>query len=46
MSLRQRKYALDIINECGLLEAKPVAFPIEENHQLTKASGLFFDIVD
>ena len=39
MFLCQRKYALDIIEECGLLGAKPVEFPIEENHKLTLASG-------
>ena len=39
MFLCQRKYALDIIEECGLLGAKPVEFPIEENHKLALASG-------
>ncbi|CAH9143337.1 unnamed protein product [Cuscuta epithymum] len=37
--LTQRKYALDIITETGLLGAKPVAFPIEQNHDLAKAVG-------
>jgi len=36
--LCQCKYALDIINECGLLGAKPVEFPIEENHKLALAT--------
>jgi len=35
----QRKYALEIINECGLLGAKLVEFPMEENHKLAVASG-------
>jgi len=33
MYLCQRKYALDIIST-GLLGSKPVAFPLETNHQL------------
>ncbi|CAH9113334.1 unnamed protein product [Cuscuta europaea] len=32
--LTQRKYALDIISEVGLLGAKPAAFPIEQNAAL------------
>ena len=38
MFLCQREYLVDIIDECALLEAKPMAFPIEENHKLAKAS--------
>lgn len=37
--LSQRKYALDIITETGLLEAKPSPIPIELNHKLSSASG-------
>ncbi|XP_074290587.1 uncharacterized protein LOC141617305 [Silene latifolia] len=37
--LSQRKYALDIISETGLLGSKPVATPIEQNHRLGLASG-------
>jgi len=37
--LCQRKYALEIIEECGLLGAKPVEFPLEINHKLALASG-------
>jgi len=37
--LCQHKYALEIINECGLLGAEPANFPIEENHKLALANG-------
>ncbi|KAG7539387.1 Reverse transcriptase RNA-dependent DNA polymerase [Arabidopsis suecica] len=37
--LCQRKYAVDIINETGLLGVKPVSFPLEQNHKLHVASG-------
>lgn len=37
--LSQRKYALDIISETGLLGAKPSLVPIELNHQLARAAG-------
>lgn len=32
--LCQRKYVLDILTETGLLAAKPVSFPLEQNHKL------------
>ncbi|KAH9754602.1 retrovirus-related pol polyprotein from transposon RE1 [Citrus sinensis] len=38
----QRKYVLDIISEAGLLGAKPAPFPLEPNHQLALAEGLYF----
>ncbi|KAG8489208.1 hypothetical protein CXB51_017312 [Gossypium anomalum] len=37
--LCQRKYALDIISEVGLLEAKPARSPIEQNNKLAHATG-------
>lgn len=36
--LCQRKYALDIISEAGLLGSKPVSFPVEQNHRLARAT--------
>lgn len=39
----QRKYALDIISEVGLSGAKPTGTPIEQNHQLALAEGVFLD---
>ena len=37
--LCQRKYALDIISEVGLLGAKPAKIPMEQNHHLGLAQG-------
>jgi len=37
--LCQCKHALDIIEECGLLRAKPDEFPLEENPKLALATG-------
>ena len=38
--LCQRKYTLDIISEIGLLGAKLVGFPMEQNHKLGLAYGI------
>ena len=39
ISLCQRKYALDIIVECGLLGSKPAGFPMEPNHKLAESTS-------
>ncbi|KAJ1704540.1 hypothetical protein LUZ63_004319 [Rhynchospora breviuscula] len=37
--LSQRKYALDMLAECGLLGAKPATTPLEQNHKLAESIG-------
>jgi len=37
--LGQRKYTFEIVDECGLLEAKPNEFPMDENHRLALTTG-------
>ena len=39
--LCKRKYALDFINEVGLLGAKPVRVLIEQNHRLAMSTSKF-----
>ncbi|XP_016173530.1 uncharacterized protein LOC107616039 [Arachis ipaensis] len=39
ISLYQRKYALDLLEECGLLGAKPASTPIEYTLKLSKEFG-------
>jgi Reverse transcriptase (RNA-dependent DNA polymerase) len=37
--LSQRKYALDMLAKCGLLGAKHVVTPLEQNHRLAESTG-------
>ncbi|XP_061348672.1 uncharacterized mitochondrial protein AtMg00810-like [Gastrolobium bilobum] len=38
--LSQQKFALDILQECGLQGCKPAAYPMDPNHKLALADGL------
>lgn len=40
--LSQRKYAIDIIAEMGLLGTKPYLTPVEQNHHLALDDGLLY----
>lgn len=42
----QKKYALDILTDVGILEAKPIVFPMEQNHHLRKAKGSLLSFPD
>ena len=48
ISISQQKYTLDILDEAGLLGAKPLSTPMEENNKLlykfSKVQFLFFPI--
>ncbi|CAA7031042.1 unnamed protein product [Microthlaspi erraticum] len=41
--LSQRKYAMDIVKECGLLGCQPVTTPMVQNHNLAKDEGDYYN---
>ncbi|KAL5560356.1 hypothetical protein UlMin_036567 [Ulmus minor] len=43
ISINQRKYTLDILQEAGLLGAKPAKFPMEQNLKLDSTVGDLLD---
>jgi hypothetical protein len=42
-SLCQRKYALDILSDSGMLASKPVATPMEQNLKMSQSTGDLLD---
>ncbi|KAL3568072.1 hypothetical protein D5086_030723 [Populus alba] len=43
ISVCQRKYALEVLEDTGMLASKPVRFPMEPDVKLSKDSGQFLD---
>ncbi|XP_042948597.1 uncharacterized mitochondrial protein AtMg00810-like [Carya illinoinensis] len=43
ISICQRKYALDILQDTGVLVAKPATFPMESNLKLTRTDFVLYD---
>nr|KYP60690.1 Retrovirus-related Pol polyprotein from transposon TNT 1-94 [Cajanus cajan] len=41
--LSQRKYVIDIISEAGLVGARPISTPMEQNYHLATINGVLFD---
>ncbi len=43
ISICQHKYALDIIDDCGLLTSKPAKFPMESNLKLSQFDSVLLE---
>jgi len=43
ISVSQRKYTLEIIDDCGLLASKPAKFHVESNLKLSQSNGVLFE---
>jgi hypothetical protein len=43
ISISQRKYALEIIDECGLLASKPAKFPMKSNLKSSQSDGVLLE---
>jgi hypothetical protein len=43
ISVSQRKYALEVLEDTGMLASKPVQFPMEPNMKFSKDSGQILD---
>ncbi|KAG7532447.1 Reverse transcriptase RNA-dependent DNA polymerase [Arabidopsis thaliana x Arabidopsis arenosa] len=44
--LSQRKYCLDVIEECGLSGSRPAETPLEQNHKLASSTSSLFSEPD
>lgn len=46
ISVSQRKYVLDILEDCGFFGAKPAKFPMEPNLKLSRDAGSLCNVRD